>query len=248
MAEYQIIDAHVHLKHGDEEKTEYSAETIIKIMDEAGVDRSVVFAMSTTTRRSIEMASEAADRFGDRLIPFVYALPSYERPVLGEIEEAIGNLGFRGIKIHMGECTLEKYVSGPVLRLAAEYDVPCLIDFIGKYGILRKIADEFPETKIIVAHFGKYLCRDERLIDEFIRIAEGHGNIFLDTSGVIIPRKIREAVDRLGSDRIIFGTDGPTPDGARFVLAEIDKIRSLNLNPKDEGAILGGTAARLLKI
>mgnify|MGYP000079452398 CR=1 FL=1 len=248
MAEYRIIDAHVHLKHGDEEKTEYSAETIVRIMDMAGVDRSVVFAMSTTTRRSIEMASEAAERFGDRLIPFVYALPSYERPVLGEIEEAIGNLGFRGIKIHMGECTLERYVSEPVLRLAVEYDVPCLIDFIGKYGILRRIADEFPETKIIVAHFGKYLCRDERLIDEFICIAEGHENIFLDTSGVIIPRKIREAVDRLGSDHIIFGTDGPTPDGAEFVLAEIDKIRSLNLNPKDEAAILGGTAAKLLKI
>ena len=191
MAEYRIIDAHVHLKHGDEEKTEYSAETIVRIMDMAGVDRSVVFAMSTTTRRSIEMASEAAERFGDRLIPFVYALPSYERPVLGEIEEAIGDLGFRGIKIHMGECTLERYVSEPVLRLAAEYDAPCLIDLIGKYGILRRITDEFPETKIIVAHFVKYLCRDERFIDEFIRIAEGHENIFLDTSGVIIPRKIR---------------------------------------------------------
>lgn len=55
-------------------------------------------------------------------------------------------------------------------------------------------------------------------------------------------------MDRLGSDHIIFGTDGPTPDGAEFVLAEIDKIRSLNLNPKDEAAILGGTAAKLLKI
>lgn len=248
MTEYRVIDAHVHLKHGDEEKTEYSAETIVRIMDMAGVDRSVVFAMSTTTRRSIEMASEAAERFGNRLIPFVYALPSYERPVLGEIEETIGNLGFRGIKIHMGECILEKYVSEPVLRLAAEYDAPCLIDLIGKYGILRRITDEFPETKIIVAHFVKYLCRDERFIDEFIRIAEGHENIFLDTSGVIIPRKIREAVDRLGSDHIIFGTDDPTPDGAEFVLAEIDKIRSLNLNPKDEAAILGGTAAKLLRI
>ena len=69
MAEYRVIDAHVHLKHGDEEKTEYGAETIIRIMDIARVDRSVVFAVSTTTRRSIEMAV----RFGDRLIPFVYA-------------------------------------------------------------------------------------------------------------------------------------------------------------------------------
>ena len=44
-----IIDSHVHLKHGDAQKTEYSAETIVKTMDAVGIDQSVVFAMSTTT-------------------------------------------------------------------------------------------------------------------------------------------------------------------------------------------------------
>lgn len=49
-----------------------------------GIDKSVVFAMSTTTRCSIEMALEAVRKYPDRLIPFVYALPSYERVELEE--------------------------------------------------------------------------------------------------------------------------------------------------------------------
>jgi len=43
-------------------------------------------------------------------------------------------------------------------------------------------------------------------------------------------------------DHIIFRTDDPTLDEAGFILAEIDEVRSSNLNSKDEGAILGGTA------
>jgi len=243
-----IIDSHVHLKHGDAQKTEYSAETIVEIMDEAKIDKSVVFAMSTTTQRSIEMARKAVAKFEDRLIPYVYALPSYERPVIKEIEKAISDFGFRGIKLHIGECTLERYVAEPVLKLAGRLGVPCLIDCAGRYRLIEEMARTFPETKIIVAHLGKYLCKDEALINRFIHIAKRHENIFLDVSGVVIPKKIKEAVETIGSSRVIFGTDGPQPNGAKFAIEEINKIKRLNLKPDDEQAVLGGTIAKLLKL
>src|SRR5690348_6165714 len=91
-----IIDCHVHLKHGDAARTEWSADAIVEIMDQVGIQRSVVFGMSTTTARSIEMAQAAVQKYPDRLIPFLYALPSYERPVVKEIETAISEQGFRG--------------------------------------------------------------------------------------------------------------------------------------------------------
>jgi Tat protein secretion system quality control protein TatD with DNase activity len=76
-----IIDSHVHLKHGDAAGTEYSPAAIVEIMNAAGIDRSVVFAISTSARRAIEMAAEATEMFPDRLIPYAYAIPSFERPV-----------------------------------------------------------------------------------------------------------------------------------------------------------------------
>jgi len=54
----------------------------------------------------------------------------------------------------------------------------------------------------------------------------------------------------VGSDRVIFGTDGPheAPDTIGCARAELDKILSLALDPDDEEAVLGGTIARLLGI
>ncbi len=245
-----IIDSHAHLKHGDAQRTEYSAEAIVKTMDAVGINKSVVFAMSTTTQRSIEMAREAVEKFPERLIPYVYAIPSYEKSVLEELDEAISKLGFRGIKLHVGECTLAEYVTDPVIEFAGKHGVPCLIDCAGRLGAIERMAKIFPETKIIVAHLGRYLCQDETVINNFIALAEAHNNIFLDVSGVVIPKKVTEAIYRIGSNRVIFGTDGPhkNPNTIGFARAELDKIRALDLNPDDEAAVLGGAIAELLKL
>lgn len=244
-----IVDAHVHLKHGDVHRTEYSPEVIVETMDRAGIDLSIVFAMSTTTKRSIEMAFEAWRKFPERLIPFVYALPSYERPVIEELKDAIVRVGFKGIKIHAGECTLAEYVIDPVIGLSERLKVPCLIDCIGRYMDMERIAESFPNAKIIVAHFGKYLCEDEKLIDKFIDLAANHENIYLDTSGVVLTRKIREAVAKIGSNKIVFGTDGPhkDPDTVGFAIKEIRKIKGLNLSKEDEENIFGKTILTILR-
>ena len=116
----QCLHGIVHVKHGDAAKTEYSAKDIIGVMDAVGIDRSVVFGMSTTTKHSIELAEAAIAQYPKRLIPFLYALPNYERPVLTEIDDALTNRGFRGIKIHAGEVRLHPYIVDPVLKLAGE--------------------------------------------------------------------------------------------------------------------------------
>lgn len=245
-----IIDSHVHLKHRDAAKTEYSADEIVRTMDAVGIDRSVVFAMSTTTRRSIEMALDAVRQYPRRLIPYVYALPSYERLVIEELEHALGELGFRGIKVHVGECSLAEYVIDPVLALAARHGAPCLIDCRGHHWALERMARDHPQCTLIVAHLGKYLCQDESLIDRFIGLAEQYPNMVLDLSGVVLPLKIVDAVARVGAGRCVFGTDGPhlAPDTAGYARAALDQIRGLGLDLEDERAVLGGTIARLLEI
>jgi predicted TIM-barrel fold metal-dependent hydrolase len=245
-----IVDSHVHLKHGDAAKTEYTAGEIVRTMDVVGIDRSVVFAMSTTTRRSIEMALDAVRHYPGRLIPYAYALPSYERPVIQELEHALSDLGFRGIKIHVGECSLEPYVIDSVLALAARYGAPCLIDCSGRDPAIERMAPAHPHCTLIVAHLGKYLSEDEALIDRFIGLAERFPNIVLDLSGVVLTHKISDAVDRVGAGRCVFGTDGPhlAPDTVGYARAALAQIHDLGLSPDDEGAVLGGTIGALLGI
>lgn len=141
-------------------------------------------------------------------------------------------------------------MTDPVIRLAERLGVPCLIDCAGKLWDIERMAKHFPGARLIVAHLGSYLCKDEALIDRFIELALKYENILLDVSGVALTHKIKEAVAKVGADRLIFGTDGPheAPDTVGFAKKELDKIRSLNLDPEDERAVLGESIAELLRI
>ena len=245
-----ICDSHCHLKHGNRERTEYAPETIVRVMDEAGIDKSVVFAMCVSSAGATEFAHQAAQAFPDRLIPYAYAVPHIAEPAIVHVKHAIADLGFRGIKIHGGETRMVEYIIDPIFELAADLDVPCLIDFGGNFDYADRIVKSFPETTIIIAHLGKYLCVDRDLTDRFIGLAEANENAILDTSGVVLPWVIPEAVRRVGSNRMAFGIDGPhpypTPVG--YAKGEIDRIRSLPISDEDKHNLFWGTIARLLKL
>jgi predicted TIM-barrel fold metal-dependent hydrolase len=256
----KIIDSHCHLKHGDKEKTEYTPELIVEVMDKVGIHKSVIFAMSTSTKDSIKRAEAAIIKFPDRLIPYVYALPNYERSVLKEIEDVLDKGLFRGIKIHMGEGTLAEYVIDPVLKVAGKYKVPCLIDLWGDLEVATRMVRSFPGTTFIIAHMGRYLSKDEKILDSFIILAENFPNVFLDLSGVIVPEKVVEAVKRIGSIRLLWGSDGPhpepdlvtnahnVPDLVTFARTELNRITQLKLNEEDENNILGQSIIQLLRL
>ena len=135
-----------------------------------------------------------------------------------------------------------------MVALAARHGVPCLIDCCGDFRAAGRLAGAFPQAKLIVAHLGQYLCTDEALIDRFIDLAAAHGNVILDVSGVVLPLSIRRAVERIGSERVAWGTDGPrrAPDTVDFARMELDRIRALDLGRKQTDDLLGGTIARLL--
>jgi len=245
-----IVDSHVHLKHGDAARTEYTADEIVHVMDKVGIAKSVVFAMSTTTQRSIDMAEKAVSKFPDRLIPYVYALPHYERPAIKEIQAALSGRLFRGVKIHAGECTLAEYVIDPVLALAGRYRAPCLVDCKGDHAAARRMAKAFPGTTLIIAHMGRYLATDGRLLDQFIGLAAECDNVLLDVSGVVLVEKIPEAVRTIGAKRLVWGTDGPhpKPDTVAFARTELDKVRQLDLGEDDKDNLLGRTILELLRL
>lgn len=245
-----IIDSHCHLKHGNKERTEYSPEAIVQVMDESNIDKTVVFAMCASSARAIEMAHQAHQAFPDRLIPYAYALPHISESAIKHVERAITELNFPGIKIHGGEVRLADYIIDPIFDLAAKHNVPCLVDFVGKADDCQRIAQAFPETTIIVAHFGQYLSTNRDLIDHFITLAEQHNNLILDTSGVVLSWKIPQAIQKIGSDRITFGIDGPHPYPTQtdFAKDEIGKIEALSMPDQDKQNLFSNTISRLLKL
>jgi predicted TIM-barrel fold metal-dependent hydrolase len=100
-------------------------------------------------------------------------------------------------------------------------------------------ARQAPGATVVLGHMGGYFH-----VDDAIAAAERCPNLYLETSAMPYPHKIAEAVDRLGPDRVLFGSDGPGCNPA----LEVQKVRMLGLAPDAERLVLGGSAAKLLRL
>ena len=79
-------------------------------------------------------------------------------------------------------------------------------------------------------------------VEEAIDVAESFGNVVLETSAMPYPDRIRTAVERIGADRVVFGSDGPVSSPA----LERQKVVIAELGDQVAGQVLGGNADRML--
>jgi hypothetical protein len=211
-------------------------------MDEAGVDRSVIFAMSLPSRASNELTMSCHDEAPDRFIPFAHVLPQEGPGALRELDRCFNERRMRGLKLHcaeMEEPTID--LLRPVLQMCIDENAPVLIDMTYNLSLAREIAEQFPELKLIIAHLGA--PDDEDMAEQFIILAEEHPHIHLDSSYCHRPWKIPEAIQRLGADRVLFGSDGPIIHPT----IELAKIEVCNLSDEDYRMVTSENILRLLR-
>jgi predicted TIM-barrel fold metal-dependent hydrolase len=156
----------------------------------------------------------------------------------------LSELGFKGLKLHpvttsahpAGEDTLR------LIRKAAEHSAPVLFhcgdEPLSTPLVIAQAARRCPEATFILGHMGGYAHADEAL-----EVGERLENVLLETSAFPYPGKIREAVERIGPERVLFGSDGP----ACSPLLELEKVRLAGLPAQAEQRVLGDNARRLLE-
>ena len=112
-----------------------------------------------------------------------------------------------GIKIHpvFHQYDLAQY-GDEIFSFANDLDAVVLMHPVMTPEGMEQVshfADKYPKMRLILAH----LCSEEHV--DVIQNAK-HGNVFTDTSGSAsyMNNVLEYAVDRIGSDRILFGTDG----------------------------------------
>ena len=128
-----VIDSHAHLKHGDSGHTEYLRNRSSRRWTRRGLIGRWCSGSARRRNARSRWRVAAAVMFPKRLIPYAYGLPSYSGDVLRLVERAVREFGFKGIKIHAGECTLADYVSDPIFALAGDLGVPCLVDCCAEF-------------------------------------------------------------------------------------------------------------------
>jgi predicted TIM-barrel fold metal-dependent hydrolase len=241
-----IIDAHLHVDDVPALGWKLEAEHCVRRLDEAGIDRGVVMTIVDAPEvnpHALELVAEACAAFRGRLEAFARIHPWYGDESLALLDRALGELGFKGLKLHpvstiahpSGEETLR------LIRRAAEHAAPTLFH-CGDEPLTTPLtvahaAAAVPEATIILGHMGGYMHADEA-----IEVAERFPNLVLETSAMPYPAKIRAAVERIGPERVLYASDGP----ACSPLIELEKVRLAGLDEAEERLVLGGNAQRIL--
>jgi predicted TIM-barrel fold metal-dependent hydrolase len=128
------------------------------------------------------------------------------------------------------------------MDVAAELDVPILYHSGDRIMCLpRQIGEAASRTDatIIMGHMGGFFNADD-----VVDVAARHENIVLESSAFPYPRYIQDAVDRLGAERVIYGSDQPAANPH----VELEKIRVLDLTDEQRELILHRNIARMLDL
>jgi hypothetical protein len=117
---------------------------------------------------------------------------------------------------------------------------------LGDPLLLQDVAIKFPRLRIVIMHMGW------PFFDHALYMLYAYENVYLDTAVVnwilgrqVFDRILREAVDTVGSDRILFGSDQML--WPQMIGPAVSSIRDASyLTETDKHNILWGNAARLL--
>lgn len=236
------------------------AEELIAVMDKDGVDRSVVcgFPWSDLVicRAENDYLLEAASCYPGRIVPFITVPPQAGDKALEEIERCM----VRGAK-GLGEMAPGTYgsrfedlkVMAPLMQTLEGLSLPILIhtnetvghNYPGKGMVdLRQVyqfVQEFPGVDIILAHWGGGFLFYELMPE----VAEVARRVYYDTAAspfLYSARIYSVAVDIVGPEKILFGSDYPLID-PRHYLRQLERAE---LSKEDKAKILGENGAQLL--
>ncbi|MCX9015045.1 MAG: amidohydrolase family protein [Candidatus Methanoperedens sp.] len=237
-----MIDAHIHL--GGPDKGDGKSLTQVQLisnMNVCGITKAVVFPFNqphNAFSAANDHIAKAVREYPDRLIGFARLNPNDGAQALAELDR-IYELGLKGIKLHptAQDFTFDNTNLDKIAEKAAEYRLPLIFD-AGKAQSrpedLEKFALLHPDCAIIMAH----------MYGNFIHTLLACPNVIVQTTAMLKSKIIVEAVEKIGADRIMMGSDYPYLN----MCAEVKKIQDLDITDWDKAYLFGKTAQLLIGV
>lgn len=244
-----IIDAHTHLTAGDSTLTEQAVAECTRL----GVDKIVCssiagyrhYPVDQQVSRANDAMVEVMAAHPDLVLGYCYVNPRHGKPALDDLRRRVEEQGMIGIKLWVATRCDDPLVD-PVIEQAIAYRLPVLVHAwrktIGQLSYestaenVARLGRRYPEASIIMAHLGGQT-------ESAMNAIAPYPNIRTDTSGSLIGgAEVAIAVERLGAERVIFGSDLHGGDLA----VNIGKIIAAELSPADQALVLGGNMTALL--
>lgn len=148
---------------------------------------------------------QAADQNPDLLMPLV---------LLTEDVSYLESLGSRivGIKEHfylVDDKPAKNYYS--TYDFLQQKGLVLLLHPAQKEGVPRveEIVNNFPRLRVILAHSGRRKLFSGQGVREVAQALKRYENLFFETSTIRDPHAIRELIEQVGKERVLFGSDFP---------------------------------------
>jgi len=242
-----------------------SIDDLISEMDRAGVQKSVILGQDLRSSKKPQFKNytlpndeleKLVDLHPDRFVGFGSVYPRNEDS-LGQLRTMAVDCGFKGLKIH-GDAS-EVYPNDPVLYPIYEKCVEhglVVLHHTGTTGLgyckikygrpldLDDVAQDFPDLKIICAHFGW------PWMEECFAVAVRNRNVYVDISGWMpryYPPLLITYMNGLLTDKVVFGTDYPMIRQTAW-MSDFEKHTRPQLKEGVPDKVLQENARRLLKI
>lgn len=233
--------------------TDGTVDGLLSLMDNTGVDISVVMPIATKPQQTETINTYAArinSESGGRLLSFGSVHPADAEAA--KTIDLLAESGFRGIKLHpeFQKSFIDSPESLAVLRRCAENGLAVTVHAGRDIGLpppvhctpdgLLHVLDAVPDITLIAAHLGGWM-----LWDEVAQKLTGTP-LYFDTAFIsefISKDRARDIITRHTPGRVLLGSDCPWENPAQSVAF----IRSLSLPADTESAVLSGNALKLLE-
>jgi predicted TIM-barrel fold metal-dependent hydrolase len=201
------IDAHTHIgEYGGIFNVKIGPDEFIALMDEFEVEKSVCCALPN------KEAADLKKKYPDRIEGACWVNPHEGQKAVDEVKRAVDDWGFCAIKLHplFNAFLPNDRAVYPIMEEAENSKLPVFIHsghppFSLPWSI-GELAENFPGVRIIMVHMGH---GHGVYIQAAIDTAKRYPNIILETSGMPMHTKIKEAYEEVGERRVVYGSDIP---------------------------------------
>ena len=249
------------LIYGDPKARMVTIEGHLEAMDLDGVNLAVICGFPWADPGLAETANayllDAQNKFPETVYAFYTPPLSVAESVVLSARDALqkGMKGIGEVAFYTDQMDGDDWSHlGRLAEVAMDFDVPLLLHvnesvghiYPGKVDMrirdVWRFASQFPDLTLVLAHWGGGLFFYELMKS----VGRSVGKLYYDTaaSPFLYAQSIyRIAVDILGPERILFGSDYPLIKPSRY-FREMD---ASGLTPKEKSMILGENARSLLK-
>ena len=222
---------------------------LTNVMDEAGVDVSVLVPVATRPDQVPSINDWAAGVRSDRVICFGTLHPELPDPA-AEVERIVG-LGLKGVKLqpNFQQFSPDARRLWPVYEIAqgrlvfvfhSGQEIRPVEHVYAQPEALARVQEAFPDLTMVVAHMGGYQMWGQ------VREHLVGRDIYLDTSycpeGDLKGEEMAALIRDHGAARVVFGTDFPWGHPGK----DITRLCELGLNQEEIEAIAWQNAQDLL--